>query len=129
MDQADRHIYLYAKGHYQKSDMVEDMKVLLCERSGSKHITTEDIIIVLSSLVYPYIENQYRFRHFLADLDPESYWKWQCDISDQYTFQKALISKCLAVLSMVKVMEGKKVIMDLGNPDSGVLPIKVYNGD
>ncbi len=34
MKNADSHIYLYAKGHYQRGNLIEDLKKIFGERSA-----------------------------------------------------------------------------------------------
>ena len=33
-DSMDRHFFLYAKGHYKKTETVKDLSMIICERNG-----------------------------------------------------------------------------------------------
>ena len=63
MTEADRHIFLYAKNHYQTGDQIEDMRKIIGERSmvSSDHISIGDISSVLIKIVWNYINHEKDF--------------------------------------------------------------------
>ena len=126
-DRADRHIWLYAKGHYKITDTVEDLKKLMGERSNidPEYITSGDIISVLLSVVYPLISSEEKTKDFIIGLHPENYFK--ASNSGDYTFQDAFFKKCLSVIRYVTVRKDGEWIIDLGEPDPELLPLMVTN--
>ena len=129
MNKADRHIYLYAKGHYQKGDLIEDLKRIVGERSSvlPEYITIQDIIVVLVSITYSVMVTKNHFKDSIMDLilslDPSEFWKIS-SLSD-YDFSTALILKCLSIIKWTDVVRGEVILMDLGYADSNLLPLHV----
>lgn len=127
MDQADRHVYLYAKGHYKQIDTIKDLQQIFAERNGleAKYILPEAIARMLLSMTYSYIENKHQFLEFVLDLHPNEFWKCRLEYRDQYDFFKAVIGRCLSILMMTEVLnKDGKIIMNLGDPDPKILPLK-----
>ncbi len=122
MKNADSHIYLYAKGHYEKDDLIEDMKKIIGERCGieAEHVTVGNILHVLLSIAYLYVIDLYHFRDFILDLHPVNYWKLD---RTNYDFEHAVIHKCLSILAMTQVKEGDEVLIELDDPDPNILPL------
>ena len=125
MKNADSHIYLYAKGHYQKGDLVEDLKRILGERSGieSEHITAADITHMLLKIVSPCIKTPYHFKEFVLDLHPLNYWRLS---RGTYSFEQAVIRKCLSILRGMQVKDGDEMLIELDDPNPGILPLTKY---
>ena len=129
MNKADRHIYLYAKGHYQKGDLIEDLKRIVGERSSvlPEYITIQDIIVVLVSITYSVmtVKNQLKdsIIDFILSLDPSAF--WQLSSLSDYDFRTALILKCLSIIKWTDVVKGEVILMDLGNADPSLLPLRV----
>jgi len=123
IDQADRHVYLYAKSHYRETDTIKDLQQIFAERNGMdpKYILPGDIARMLISMAYPLINTLWEFKEFVFDLDPNKYWKLS---RNKYTFFGAVIGRCLSILAMTEVIKDEKVIMDLGKPDPTILPLK-----
>ena len=123
----DRHIFLYAKGHYQISDQTEDMKKIIGERAGIEpnYIGSNDILQVLINIAWNYINTHGQFIDFINDLNPINAWKHgylataskEQSISD---FNRTLISKCLSVLRFQKVTD---IPFELGKADPTILPL------
>ena len=63
------HFYLYAKGHYIKSDIHSDLKNIMAEFTGIDQslVKTIDIINVLANVVYHHINKQ-KFFNLINDL-------------------------------------------------------------
>lgn len=112
------HIYLYAKGHYAKNDIIDDLKIIMGHRSmiSPENIQMDDIWNVISSLTFKHIvesgnpENS--FQQFVLKLMP-----WDNKIIYN-EFWKNLFSSCLSILRFVRVEN-----LDLGKADSNILPL------
>lgn len=129
MKNADSHIYLYAKGHYEKNNLVEDMKKILGKRSGidPEYMTAADVVHVLLSMTSPYIKDNHHFREFILDLHPVNYWKLT---RGEYSFDEAVIRKCLSILRMTQVIDkDNKVLIELDDPDPDILPLSINLSD
>lgn len=130
MKNADSHIYLYAKGHYERSpDILQDLKVLVGQRCGieTEDLTVLDIAEVVLAITMPYLmKSQHQLRNFVLGLDERRYWE-VARREDPYTFDKALVRRCLSVLSMTTV-KGKngEILIPLDDPDPTILPLKVW---
>ena len=123
MKNADSHIYLYAKGWYKKTDVIEDLKIILGERSllYPEHVSVDDIVSVLSKIAYPYIKDEYEFARFLADILPCN--SWQYGEKNEKNIELNIINKLLSVLSLTTVKEKDVVIIPLDKPDPNILPL------
>ena len=123
-DQADRHIFLYAKGHYHSGDIITDLKILIGKRNAldPKYVTVNDIVTVLLEITLPYVQKS-QMRDFIMDLGPDR--KFLFYKSDKYSFYESLIHRCLCTLAMTRIIDPDgTVLMDLGKPDSSILPLK-----
>jgi hypothetical protein len=107
MGQPDRHIYLYAKGWYERSNSLTDMKKIMGERCGllPDHIREGDIKLVLLDIVWQFLskKNDYCFRQFMSHCE-------ECGV----------IQGCLIQLALTEINE---IGFDLGKPDSNILPV------
>jgi len=103
----DSHIYLYAKGHYLKSDLWEDLRKIMSLRSmgtPDNKVTISDILLVLLSITYKYIDSKHRFLDFVNDLSPSNCWKVGYIFkNEKYSYEKALAYKCLSILRNLEV--------------------------
>jgi hypothetical protein len=138
MKNADSHFYLYAKGWYKRTDVVEDLKVLQGKYCGidPKYIDINDILHKLLSLVYPVLakhpDNDSAFIHFISGLFPSSTWQVGYDHNSvayysedrsklpPYQLEMALIYKCLSVLKLTRVRD---IPEGLDEPDESILPL------
>ena len=134
MKNSDSHIFLYAKGHYEKDDLIQDMKRIVGEMVNieSKYMCVGDIVQVLLNVVHPYIRSSHDFINFVLDLQASRYWKlttgsdWELVASnDPYTFEKATIRKCLSILMMIKVHDYAtgETFVELDDQDPSILPL------
>ena len=118
------HIYLYAKGHYQKSDVCDDLKIIIGKRSmiPSQFISLSDIGMILLDLVFKHIQescnSKYYFLEFMSKMNPDNYWKVST-IVDSDDYHHVLFKNCLSFLRQVEVKD-----LDLGQADSSILPLK-----
>jgi len=117
----DSHIWLYAKYHYKRGNVIEDLNKILADRSGIKaeHIDIKSIFIVLCEIVYPYL-SEYNFVTFLED----SFRKW-VDYETTTTLEK-VFERLLWILHDVKVKEYVNdkwvILIELDEPDYNILP-------
>jgi len=102
-----RHLYLYAKGHYDISDKIDDLKIIVGVISWvyPEFVTKEDIQIWLLKEVYNYLHTEDDFIRFL---------------SDNMLYKRDLIDKCLSVLRFKDISD---IDMELGKPDPNILPL------
>ncbi len=121
---SNTHFYLYAKGHYQESDIVEDLKIILARRSAIplECCQPRDVARTLLELSWKHITEsgnpEYNFTEFISRLNPVDIFgqeRW----SGGSEFWKVLLADCLSVLRFTKV-----VGLDLGEADPEVLPLK-----
>jgi len=122
-DQADRHIFLYAKGHYAHSDVITDLKILIGRRNAlePKYVSVNDIMTVLLEITLPHV-NKSQMKNFIMDLAPGR--KFLFYNGDKYSFNESVIHQCLCVLALTKVCDHGNILMDLGDPDPSILPLK-----
>lgn len=134
------HYYLYAKHHYQRRNLIEDLKKIHGRAYGydAKHVIEGDIVQVLLSLVWEHYmganhtehPNGYSaFLQFVVDCSPYDNWKvgggGSTPIGEKsYEYYEAVIRKCLSMLCFVKVLdENKVVVLQLEKPDPTLLPL------
>ena len=90
---ANRHVYLYAKGHYGSTgDVVKDMKLIISERYGQYNpkytdmnnweeslVRKYDVVSALLNITFPYLQEngnpQYSYTEFIENCSSESSWK------------------------------------------------------
>jgi len=116
----DTHLYLYAKGHYEKNDMINDLKIIVAERSGieCKYITKRDISSILLSAVNQLSQlGVYDLFNFVGSLDPQN--NWEHGGSSDEDFDTRVIRSSLSVLRFTEVRH----IPDLGVADPNILPL------
>ncbi len=114
-----RHIMLYAKGHYLRSeDLMADMKLLVAERSAMspENVRDRDIFRTVCDLAIPLLlasgNPKHQIEKLLGNVLKEA------DI-DATLSVSSIISALLSFLAGVKTRE---VIIDLGKPDYSILP-------
>lgn len=104
----DTHIYLYAKGHYAKTDVVKDLRIILGKRCAisPEYISNSDILLTLSQILYPLIQNEYHF----------------ADIVRELVNCKSFESSVRAILSKIALC--RTVGLDIGSADPNILPLR-----
>lgn len=136
MKNCDSHIYLYAKGWYERTDPIEDLKVLYGKRSGidAEYISISDICFCLITLVSKHaFKTKHQIHEFISDIAPDNVWRvWKFDTNGkggwfgegiEYDYWKAVISKCLSILCMVEI---KDIENGLDEPDYSLLPMSEH---
>lgn len=116
----DRHIILYAKGHYKQSNAMADLKKLYSIRNAidTKYLSDSLIIEMLLELTFPYIHHAQNFVAFIIKLEPE-YFYGTDDL--KYTFEELVVNRCLSVLRLTHV---KNFPFELSEADPNILPLK-----
>lgn len=102
------HIYLYAKGWYQETDTVRDLRIIIGRRNAisPEYISNSDIIIVLCGVLYPLIGNEWHFAEVVRDL------------INCHSFDSGIRS-ILTKISLCKITG-----LDIGKPDPNILPLR-----
>jgi hypothetical protein len=95
-------IYLYAKHWYKRTNIIEDMKIILGNRSGisPKFISLGDIFYVLGHITYPHIDERI-FLEFINDIHPQNAWKVGGDKNT--SIEENIIREMLSILSLTTV--------------------------
>lgn len=113
------HIILYAKGWYRVTNYEEDLKKLLAQRAGIedwKDISRDSIIIVLTEIIYPYM-NQYYLREILERTFVKHF-----SFDEKYTEFERCLMAILSLIGSFQIKDGNKVNILLDEPDYSILP-------
>jgi hypothetical protein len=119
---------LYAKHWYKRTDVIEDLKLLIKDRSGidPKYLNARDIMENLINLVWLSISKSGNPSHFFRDfvfdtaLPLEWYKQYYNDGTEEEETQELItIKKCLSVLAITNVSD---IDGELGEPDYTILP-------
>ena len=155
----NRHIYLYAKNWYKSTDIVEDLKIICAERCGQytpkyhditnpeevekSKVSVNDVMIVLTNIIYPYIkEQEYSFTELINDIHPQNTWKvgyrhaqsnlmynnMDQDTYPDYDYFTAVLHKYCSILAQLDVTKIKEIgkcdlTGDNGKPDYELFPM------
>jgi len=115
------HYYLYAKGHYEASSIVDDLIKIHADiyNTPAEYCGVGDVKRDLLRLAYFYIKTHHdpesKLAEFVDLLHPDNAWK--INAADM-GFDLRLIKNCLSILRLVKV-EG----LELGQTNPKVLPL------
>jgi hypothetical protein len=113
-----RHFYLYAKGWYEETNVIDDLKKIACNYCGAEKIKTSDALNFVIRLAYKAIQHsgnpEYVFEEFM--------WNVRNGIllQENKSEDERLAYACLELLmfELVSSIDGK-----LGEPDPKVLPL------
>lgn len=124
----------YAKGHYEKNSTMYDLAILISESYllPIEVMRLSDIRQLMLNLCHDIgMFNESRtFFEFMSGITPERYYEnlegppsleYIFKPHPDYNFDKAVIGKCLRMLSVLKVMSGDEVLIDLEPVDYRVL--------
>jgi len=122
------HLLLYAKSHYERGDVIQDVKTILAERCGLKsaeNVSNEDVWAMSHHALLKYCRDH--IDHFLRELFKPRYgeedyadFRW---FSDSCPLSRA-VSLVLTHLARVKVVDDNgNTILELGSPDPSILPL------
>lgn len=129
MKNYDSHIYLYAKNWYERKDPISDLKVLFGKsyQIDPEYINVNDILNMLLEITFKHIKNERQFKEFVFDMSPETVirvWKFHgLDSKKDYTYERAIISKCLSVLCLAEITD---IPNGLDEADYSILPKSKY---
>ena len=124
-DNPRRHLYLYAKGWYVKTDIIDDVRKICEHICGHEYVEDDDISYWLLSLTHKHITNEDKFHNFINELVFSPNAERMEDRTDK-PLQK-LVDSCLSVLRFAAVND---IDMELGMTDINVLqPIDVEEED
>jgi hypothetical protein len=125
MKNSDSNVYLYAKGWYKTSDSIEDLKIIYGLRNGmeAEYINIRNIMDCLITLTWEHMrKDNYGLIEFISDISPYAF-RRRFYHDEVYEFNKAVIEKCLSILSLVKVSD---IPEGLDEADEKVLPLSEY---
>lgn len=120
-----RHFYLYAKGHYKKTNTLMDLKAIQGEWGlmDPECLMKRDVVHLLLDIARPHIiKSDMSFRDFVKHVDPAYLWSFPMfvkEVGENYDYQMALIHTCLSFLALARVDE---IEGELGEPDERILP-------
>jgi len=115
-----RHLYLYAKGHYVREEIISDLRVIVGQITMiyPEHVDIDDILYWLTKEVYKYINNYDDFFSFISAHFPENRYLYDSPGEDNSYF--IMIKKCLSILSLTSVDD---IGYDIGVGDRKILPL------
>ena len=128
------HLLLYAKNHYQRGVLMDDLKKIVAERCGMfvEHISPDDVWqnVLMCLLKYA---NQREIEYFLGRLFQHGVYDDFDQLSFGYDTNCPIIRAlrmALGMLSTLKVMNKDGTpIMELGEPDPKILPLNPHNAE
>jgi len=132
MKNTDSNILLYAKGWYKKTNLIDDMKVLVSHKYmwNKEDCTIGDIVSCCIDLLCKYCildKPKYilkqNFEEILQDLNPNEIWKCGYEKNRSYSYEEAIIRKTLSMLGLLSVRNGDKMLIELDEPDVTILPL------
>lgn len=113
----NRHFYLYAKHHYQETEMFEDLKTIMAHYCGGKkeHMRNQDIMGKLGELAYVHL-NESIFRVFIDNVSSDPLFP-----NDPVLPTQEVV--CKQLLYILRFRTVGEIPFELGQPDPNVLPI------
>lgn len=123
MKNANSHIVLYAKGHYKRSNMMDDLKILVANRSGLEpdQIFDTTVFDVIYNIAYPFLTQSF-LRSVILDSFGDNNSKFYIEGNDQTSLAQ-IIERLLVIISMIGVLDDDgNTIYELDEPDYSILP-------
>jgi hypothetical protein len=131
-----RHFYLYAKGHYKKSDnLIADMRALMKDYTGnslSDNQVVEGVITILREEIIQHMSS-YDFSNLLIRICDS--WRYPDPPKDFISTKELypligtrIIYEYLCILVRVPVVDENQAFMNLGEADPTILPTKKMGG-
>ena len=118
------HLILYAKGWYQKGDVIKDVKVILGKRCMIDPVSDEDMWAMIVGALTKYA-NPREMERYLTELfhprpDEKTGTVW---FTDTCPLERA-VKQVLTILGQLMVFtDARTVILNLGKPDPKILPL------
>lgn len=133
----DRHFYLYAKGHYKKTNIIDDLVTIYSKIYGGDLIDETEKLKYISGILVNLVKHHMfkydnTFFEFIAEISPENSYRTgyyhklnkflleKNENLEEYNFDKAVIYKCNSILLLTKVID---IPFELGEPDENILPL------
>jgi len=110
------HIYLYAKHHYERNDIKEDLRRIVAHQVGVPTVSDRHVLLFVLDLAFKHIQSSHAFRCFMEQTLPERRWRIGTDENDDLL--TIYLRSCLSVLMLTEVKD-----LDIGEPDPDVLPL------
>lgn len=128
VDRGNHHFVLYAKGHYQETNTLTDLKRIMSHRCNfpADQVRIADIIHVLLDEVQGLLRKKENgVRDFILRIREDfQVWPNVLKTSPPPTLDDVLITACLGELSTAPVKQNGHIVYDIGNADPAVLPLK-----
>jgi len=121
LDHEIRHLYLYAKYYYKKSDnVIEDLKKVFKPLVGPG-IDRQGVLYWLCKEVHKYLDCCDTFIDFISPMLTPDHVMCTLFKTEKRTTEEIFIDKCL---SLLRFQPNNKIRVLLGEPDPNVLPVK-----
>ena len=126
----DSHLWLYAKNHYIRHNVWEDLKLLVALRCGlePEHVTKGGVLMVLGNIVIPILHGSINeLENFIGRLSPEHLmhyslrWGHNKDLAPE-PYEDVLLAAYLSIMSLQTVRDGDKILIPLDEADPDLLP-------
>jgi len=120
-------VFLYAKGHYKKTDTLKDLQKILSHvyDSEPEDVEREEVHRVLISLGMEHANNESLFINNLLEAFGIR-WYSPCEIKEGEE-ENARLSKLLEMLRWAKHIVGGEMINNFGKASPKVLPLRVVD--
>lgn len=121
----NRHVYLYAKYHYRRTDFLEDLRLIFARRNAiePRYVYDGPIVGMVLEIVYPHIRGEHQWGEIIGRILEIQPWETTVDPVSLHDLFNRTLGALLGVLSMVKVLDEGRKILELGEPDPGLLPL------
>jgi len=134
----DSHLWLYAKNHYIRTDIWEDVKLLIALRCllEPEYVTKGGVLSVMGGIVLPYLqENKRLLEEFIGKLSPDHSWHYSLQellpnhnplnhVDEPY--EDRVLAGYLMIMHVQKVRENDKILIPLDDPDPDLLPTTTF---
>ena len=125
-----RHFYLYAKGWYETTDVLADLRKVYDHAMGHDLGSANDVLRKLLHITAPFIDER-TFVEFANNIHPLNAWQVGSPIdTDDGVFGPSVEdywTRCArACMSLIRFQEIKNIDCELGLPDPEVLPLSKH---
>ncbi len=121
------HFYLYSKGHYVQTNLIEDLKRITGHRCGlnPEQVTVANIILLLLREVDRLAEGHTKVLEPFVTYIREELVVWPTLMNGQRqpSVDEVIIKACLNELSMTVVRDDHNIVFELDPPNPDVLPL------
>jgi hypothetical protein len=118
-----RHIWLYAKGHYQRENVTEDLQNIIAERNmlEPSHVHEEYLYSILLDILIEHAQP-----HLLADYILEAFGVKTLFPNKPHTREDGLISLLGKICCLPVRDADKNICINLGVIDTNILPKRAW---